>query len=194
MATRERRRPRFPDALGIGAVLVTNVGIFVAMQLASWFTLTGFALSNLGQRGVATAPIFNGALVLGGTLGAGFVVGRWPVTDHPIRRAALVVLFPAMVLLALVGVFPLPTALHGVVAIGFFFLMTLGVFLWGAGDYAAGRPARGAVFLVGAVTHLVAWAWWLLLPWLPRGIAIPELVGSTLLSVWAVWIAVDGRA
>jgi glucose-1-phosphate thymidylyltransferase len=40
--------------------------------------------------------------------------------------------------MALTGAFPLPDPLHFAVAPLFFLLLTLGLFVWGAGDYAAG--------------------------------------------------------
>lgn len=178
-------------ALGPLAVIVSLGGIGAAINLAPWFSLTDYALSDLGARGEPTAPVFNLALILSGTLGAGFVTHLWSRTDHPVRAAALPLLLLSQVFLALTGAFPLPMGLHGVVAPLFFLLMTVGVLVWGVGDVAAGHVGRGTVLVLLPVLHVVSWLWWFLLPWFPRGIALPELVGSATLSVWALWVSAD---
>ncbi|WP_459194889.1 DUF998 domain-containing protein [Halosimplex sp. J119] len=184
-------RSLVPPSVGIVAVIVAFGGVVFAMAAAPWFSPFYYALSDLGARGVATAPIFNGALLVGGALGLGFVASVLASVDHPIRAAGALFGLLAMGFMALVGVFALPHPLHGVVAIPFFVCLTLGVFLWGAGDYAAGRPVRGLVLVLAGVLHVVAWVWWALFPWFPPGIAIPELVGSLAFACWGGWLAVD---
>jgi len=178
-------------AFGVAAIGVTFGGIVAAIALAPWFSLTGNALSDLGEIGRSTAPLFNLSLLAGGALGSAFVVTIWPDTDDPHRRGALVVLFVAMVCMALVGAFPLPTAPHGLVAISFFLTMTVGVLVWGLADMDGGRPARGGVLVVGVALHVVSWLWWGLFGWPGEGIAVPELVGSATLATWALWVATE---
>ena len=182
---------RIPASLGVGAVAVTLGGIFVAAALTPWFSVFGNALSHLGARGQVAAPIFNGSLVLGGILGAGFVAGLWELTTEPLRKAGLFFALLAVVCMAFVGRFPIPSGLHFVFAVLFFFFLTVAVFLWGGGDYADGRHERGLALILGATVHLVVWVWWILFPWLPRGIAIPELVGSFVLAIWVIWVSLD---
>ncbi|MFC7142198.1 DUF998 domain-containing protein [Halosimplex aquaticum] len=182
---------RVPPSLGLAAVAVSFGGVVFAMFAAPWFSPFVHALSDLGARGAATAPIFNGALLVGGALGVGFVVSVLADVDHPIHAAGAMFGLLAMAFMALVGVFPLPHPMHGVVAIPFFVCLTLAVLLWGAGDYAAGRTVRGLVLVLAGVLHVVSWAWWILYPWFPPGIAIPELVGSVAFALWGGWIAVD---
>jgi len=184
-------RERVAPSLGLAAVAISFGGVVYAMVAAPWFSPLFYALSDLGARGELTAPIFNGALAVGGALGAGFVVAVLAEVDNPIRAAGGLFALLAMVFMALVGVFPLPHPLHGVVAIPFFITLTLAVFLWGGGDYAAGRPVRGLVLVLLGVLHLVSWVWWLVFPWFPPGIAIPEIVGSAAFAVWGGWIAVE---
>lgn len=191
MAARSARTsPLFPS-LGLLSALVGFGGVLAAMALAPWFSLSDHALSLLGHRDAGTAPVFNAALLLGGAFGAGFVAAVSTLVEHPIRKAALVVLFLATAFMALVGVFPLPDPLHAFAAIPFFAFLTLGIALWGAGDYAAGRTARGLLFVVAALAHVAAWSFWATLDWFPPGIAIPELVGSLGLVIWTVWLSVD---
>lgn len=193
MSTRETPASfgRLTAGLGVASVLVSLGGIFLAAAFAPWFSPFRHALSFLGIAGFAVAPVFNGALLVGGALGAGFVVAVWTATGNPIHRAALVVLLLAMVFMALVGVFPLPAAMHGVVAAGFFVFMTFGIVVWGAGDFTAGRPARGGALLVASALHVVSWLWWALFGWPGPGVAVPELVGAVSLGVWALWLSAD---
>ncbi|WP_436931329.1 DUF998 domain-containing protein [Halosimplex halobium] len=189
MADYDPLRPLVPPAVGLAAVVVAFGGVVYAMAAAPWFSPLYYALSDLGARGVPTAPIFNGALLVGGALGAGFVVAVLADTDHPVRRAGGIFALLAMLFMAFVGVFPLPHPLHGVVAVPFFLFLTLAVFLWGGGDYAAGRELRGLVLVLLGVLHVVSWAWWALFPWFPPGIAIPELFGAAAFAVWGAWLA-----
>lgn len=182
---------RLAAALGVGAVAVAFGGIFAAMALSPRFTVTGNALSDLGEVGTSTSPIFNLALMLGGALGCAFAVVLWPTVTDPGRSGALVVLWFAMVFMALTGAFPLPTAPHGVVAVLFFLLMTVGVFAWGVADFRLGRTIRGSVLVVASALHVVAWFWWAVYDWPGEGIAVPELVGAATLGIWAVWLSVD---
>jgi len=185
------RRRRLEASLGFTAVVVTFGGIFVAVALSPWFSPFLHALSDLGHVEAATAPVFNGALLVGGGLGAGFVALIWDDADNAVQRAGLVFLLPALVFLGLVGAFPLPAVLHGLVAVPFFFFMTVGVFVWGGGDFAAGRPVRGGTLVVGGTLHVVSWVWWAFLGWPGPGVAVPELVGAATLGVWALWVSYD---
>ena len=191
-------RKRVLAGLGVAAIVVSLGGIFVAAALAPRFSPFLNALSDLGSAGTPTAPIFNGALLVGGALGTGFVVAVWAETENPIHAGGLLLLLLAMVSMALVGVFPLPSAMHFVVAPAFFLFTTLGVFVFAAGDFVGtggfrrgGHPARGGTLLVLVATHVASWVWWGLLGWAGPGIAVPELVGSATLAVWALWAAAD---
>jgi len=191
MAEYDPALQRVPPSVGLAAIVVAFGGVVYAMFAAPWFSPLYYALSDLGARGVVTAPIFNGALMVGGALGVGFVAAVLTDTDNPIRQAGGIFGLLAMLFMALVGVFPIPSPVHGLVAVPFFVFLTLAVFLWGAGDYAAGRPLRGLTLVLLGVLHVVSWVWWLLFPWFPPGIAIPELFGSVAFAVWGGWLAVD---
>ena len=187
-------RRRLFAGLGVTSTVLTLGGIFVAAALAPWFSVFRNALSDLGAAGVATAPVFNGALLLGGALGSGFVVGAWAETENPVHAGGAFALLLAMVFMTLVGVFPIPSPLHPVVAVAFFVFATLGVFVWGAGDFvtgADGSRVRGATLVVAAVVHVASWFWWLLYGWGAPGIALPELAGSGMLALWALWVSAD---
>jgi len=94
----------------------------------------------------------------GGALGAGFVTAVWAETDQPVHRGGLFVLLIAMVCMALVGVFPTPSPLHFVAALSFFVFMTLGVGIFGAGDFAAALGDFGSCDYAQANRYLMAYA------------------------------------
>lgn len=182
----------FAAGLGYAAVTVGFGGVLAAVFLAPpWFSVFTGALSVLGIRGLGTAPLFNGSLIAGGALGSGFVAYLWAATDRPFHLAAVPFLFLATVSMSLAGVFPIPAGLHFAVSAAFFVFLSLGVLLWGLGDYAAGHGGRAATFLVLPAVHVVTWLWWLVVPWFPPGIALPELAGVAVLVVWALWVSAD---
>jgi hypothetical membrane protein len=95
------------------------------------------------------------------------------------------VLAVALVAMALVGVFPLPHAAHGPVAVAFFVLFTYGLVVHGTGDVLAGAVGRGLVSIWLGIAHPTAWLLGLLGD--ADGVAIPEFVGAGLLAGW-VWL------
>ncbi len=157
---------RLAGVAGPAAVVVSGAGVFGSAVLASWilgswFSWAGNALSHLGAVGRATAPLFNGSLVAAGLLG-------------------VVVLAASFGSSGLVGVFSLPHSLHGPVALAYFILLTLGLFVHGTGDVLAGHPYRGLRSIWFGVAHV---AGWVLLGFVPfEGIALSELVGAV--GVW----------
>lgn len=185
------RRRRLQASLGLGAVAVSFSGIFLAAALSPTFSLFGSALSDLGTVGTPTAPLFNGAVLVAGALGAGFVASVWDDTEDPVRRGGLVLLLPAMLNLSLVGVFPIPNPFHFLVSILFFFFLTLGVFVWGAGDFAVDRRERGGALVVASTLHVAGWVWRFAFGWAGPGVAVPELVGAATLALWALWLSYD---
>jgi hypothetical membrane protein len=179
---------------GLAAVVASFGGIGTAMALAPEFSILTHALSDLGRRGALSAPFFNIGLMLAGLLGAWFVARAYPVYQDPVRRGALAVLAVSLLFMGLVGVFPLPMAPHGYVAITYFVSMTVGLALFGLGDLLADRPYRGLVVGIGALAHTCSWGYWILYPWFPEGIAIPELVGAFALAAWTVLVTREVRA
>jgi len=181
------RLGRLLTLAGPAAVAVSFVAVFGSVALASWvvggwFTWTGNALSHLGERGRAVAPLFNGGLVVAGLLGTGYAVGVYRAGTNAVHRLGAAMLAVGLVNSALVGVFALPHPLHGPVALAYFVLLTLGLFAHGSGDALAGRPRRGVLTTWLAVAHV---AGWVLLSFVPfDGIALPELVGVVGLWAW----------
>lgn len=182
MATAQFRRLAL--YAGPAAVGIALAGIVASTLLAPWFSWTGNALSDLGARGEATAPLFNWSLIVAGVLGLPFAWRVWRAAETLLRRVGVLVLGASLVSLALVGVFPLPTEPHGPVAVAFFLLFTYGLFLHGSGDVLAGYTRRGLVAIWLGVAHPTAWLLSLVAGL--DGIAIPEFAGALVFAAWVL--------
>jgi len=166
------------------AILVAAIGILAASVLAPWFSWTGNALSDLGARGVATAPLFNGTLIIAGFLGIPFAGWLVRVQRDRIRRAAAVVFGLSMPTLALIGVFALPSPLHGPVALAYFLLFTLAILVDGLGALRTGEARDGWLSIGLGTAHVAGWIVWGVSG--HEGIALPEAVGTVAVGIWVL--------
>jgi hypothetical membrane protein len=92
--------------------------------------------------------------------------------------------------MGLVGVFPQDTAPHFPVAVGFYLLLSVALWVYGAGNLLAGERRRGALTVLLGVANIGAWVAWGLTGDVTRpGLAIPEIVGAVILAGWALWTA-----
>lgn len=180
-----------PAALVVSALAVFGSVVLASWVVADWFTWTGHALSHLGEAGRATAPLFNYGLIVAGLLGVAFAGWVWTAAENRWHRLAALLLGLGLLNSSLVGVYPLPHALHTPVALAYFVLFTLGLFAHGSGDAIAGRPRRGVRSIWYGIAHVAAWV---LLAFVPfSGIALPELVGLLALYAWTLQLYVDAR-
>jgi hypothetical membrane protein len=193
------------------APVVAFGGILLATLLAPWFSWPGDALSDLGVAATSSvALLFNGALVAGGLLALPYAGALWADAEDeddadggtdPGRLAArgVAVLFGlSAVLMALVGVFPIPAELvlagtvvepHGPVAVGFYLGLTATLAVDGL--RRLGERAGQASLALAAV-HVGSWLVWAAGVRPGPGLAIPEAVGAAALSVW-VWALSPSR-
>ncbi|WP_340099820.1 DUF998 domain-containing protein [Salinibaculum salinum] len=181
---------------GVAAVVLTMVAILVATVLSPAFSWTGNALSNLGVTETAagtglTVVLFNGGLILGGLLGLGFAVALARAAVSLAGRATALSFGLAVVFMALVGVFPQNTTPHFPVALGFYLLVSVTLWLDGLTALGQGWRQRGLVAVTFGTANLAGWlVWGLTGPPTRAGLAIPELWGALLFSVWTGWISV----
>lgn len=171
---------------GLAGVLAGFGGITVAVLLAPWFSWTANALSHLGDPVRASAPFFNGGLVLAGVLGVAFGLRVFQQAVHPVQRVGVAVVTVALANMGLVGIFDVTHDLHGPVAMVFFLGITYGWFVHGSGLALSGdvRGGLGVVWL--GIVHVTGWLVWAAVG--IEGIALPETVGALLLAVW-IWDA-----
>ncbi len=180
---------------GLAAPLVAWGGIVGAALAMEGFSPTANALSDLGVAGPLPAALFNGGLILAGLLSLAFTPALWAVSRTHLHRIRVVVFAMDAVCLSLVGVFPSGTPQHTPVAMGFYLLLTLVLWVDGAGDAFLGR-FRAALLSVGlGAANVLAWVGWAATGKVFRpGLAIPETVGALALGIWTLWRAREALA
>lgn len=169
---------------GIASSLVGFASTLLATVLSPTFSWTGSALSDLGAADAATPWLFNGGLVVAGVVALPFAWVLFATARHVLERVGAVGFAGSVVGLALVGLFPIGTALHTPVAVAYFLLFTVAMWLHGSGAALAGDVRRGLVSIWLGIGHLLAWLGWAASG--IEGIAIPEIVGSAILLAWIV--------
>ncbi|MFB6308802.1 MAG: DUF998 domain-containing protein [Haloarculaceae archaeon] len=180
---------------GALAPVVAFSGIVAAIAVSPSFSLTRDPLSNLGAVADPAATgltrtLFNGGLIVAGLLGVVFCYALWAARENLIETAGVVVFGATMAAMAGVGVFPQGTELHFWVAVRFYLLLSVSLWVYGAGNYQAGHERRGVLTLALGVLNLLTWVAWATTGSLTRpGLAIPETVGALVLAVWALWTA-----
>lgn len=167
---------------GPATIVVSAVGILSATLLAPSFSWAGNALSDLGAAGASTAPLFNGTLILAGLLGLPFAFRLVVARSGWVRWLGALLFGASSLLLALIGVFPLPSPYHAAVAVPFFLLFTIALALDGVGAIRGGRGIDGALSFSLAGIHVVGWLVWSQSGL--AGVAIPEMIGSVALWIW----------
>jgi len=150
------------------------------------FRWTGSALSDLGAVGAANPWLFNYGLLASALVTLPFVWPVWAAADHPVERLGAVAFALSVVLLGLVGVFPIDTALHGPVSAAYFTLLTVTLWVHGSGWVLAGLPGRGLIAIWLGIGHVLFWIGWVATG--PGGIAVPELVGSLAFYAWILLV------
>lgn len=166
------------------SIAISAVGIPVATLLAPWFFWTDNALSDLGAAGAETALLFNGTLVVTGLLGIPFALLVYRRRTSLWGRLGTLLFALSMPLLALVGVFALPSPYHAPVAIGFFMAFTLGILVDGIGAYRTGDDTDGILSMALASAHVLGWIAWSVVGL--EGVALPEMVGTVVIWIWVL--------
>lgn len=176
------------------AVAIAAVGISGAIFASPAFSVTGNALSDLGQPGAAAATgltrlLFNGGLVLSGLVGLAFV-GVLTRGAALLERLAAVPLAVALLGMIGVGLFPAGEPLHFPAAVTLYLGSMAGMALYGAGAALTGARRRGAATVALVVVHVGVWWWWATGGAVTRGgLAVPEILGAAIFGAWVVWTA-----
>lgn len=167
---------------GIASSVVGFATTLAATAHSPGFSWTANALSDLGAPDAATPWLFNGGLIVAGVIALPFA---WVLVDtarHVLERVGAASFGGSVVGLALVGTYPIGTALHTPVAIAYFLLFTVAMWLHGSGAALAGDVRRGLIAIWLGIGHLLVWLAWAASG--IEGIAIPEIVGSAILLAW----------
>jgi hypothetical membrane protein len=182
---------------GVLAPVLTLGAIFAATLLSPSFSWTANALSNLGGKYAAVATpttrlLFNNGLVLGGLVGLGFGPALLAARRNVVELLGTGLFGLTLGAMALIGVFPQHLDPHFTVAVGFYTLLSLAFWGYGAGNWLAGARRRGLLTVGAGVLNLSTWVvWGLTGPFTRPGLALPEIVGATAFGVWAVATARD---
>ena len=150
------------------------------------FRWTASALSDLGAAGAATPWLFNYGLVASALVTLPFVWPVWATAANSVERLGALAFALSVVLLGLVGVFPIDTPLHGPVSVAYFTLLTVTLWVHGSGWVLAGLARRGLIVIWLGIGHVLVWIGWVAVG--PRGIAVPELVGSIVFYAWILLV------
>lgn len=183
------RADRLAAWAGVLSPAVALGAIAAAVLVADGFSPTADALSDLGRVGRASAPLFNYGLVAAGLLAVPFGLPLVRASRHPLGTLGVGAFGVAALSLAGVGAFPLPTAPHAAVAVGFYLSFTVAFWLYGTGEVLAGAVRRGLATVWLGIVHVltwVGWAAWAAVGGAAPGLAIPETVGALLLVGWMV--------
>jgi len=165
-----------------------SLPVLVAFCMYQGFSFWDGSLSDLGMG--ATAPLFNGGLVVGGILSIVFYGALW-VKDWKgmgLPRKAGAVLQPLSLGFMLnVGIFTESFGrFHFYLAVAFFVLLTVGTFLLGL-SMVRDPEVRFPGFVALVIVIIGAASWFI-----PRGdgLAIPEVISSLPYMVWMSAMAV----
>lgn len=180
---------------GVAAALVAAVGIAGAALASPAFSVTGNALSDLGQpdtpaaTGVTTL-LFNGGLVLAGLVGLPFAVTLRDESESRLGGVAGVALLMALLGMVGVGLFPAGQPLHVPSALSLYLASMVAMAVHGVAGALAGKRRRAVVTCSLVAVHVVGWWVWAAGgPVLRPGLAVPELLGAGVFAAWVVLTA-----
>lgn len=177
---------------GIAAVLIAAIGIAGAALASPAFSVTGNALSDLGQPDnpaatEVTTLLFNGGLVLAGLVGLPFAVTLRDESASRLGGVAVVAFVVALLGMVGVGLFPAGQPLHVPSALALYLASMVAMTVHGVADAADSHRRRAVVTLSLVVVHVGGWWVWAAGgPVLRPGLAVPELLGAGAFAVWVV--------
>lgn len=183
---------RAERAAGVLAPVVALGAIFLATLLSPTFTWTGDPLSFLGSEGQPTRSLFNYGLIAGGLLSLPFAHHLVTTARTGLQRVGGALFAFTGVAMGLVGVFPMGTDPHFPVAVTFYLLLSLTLWIHGVGTVRASRERRwvGAAAVALGTLNVVTWVVYVaVFAGGGLSLAIPETVGALALGVWTAGTA-----
>jgi hypothetical membrane protein len=170
---------------GLLAPVITLGAIAIATILSPTFVWTESALSDLGARGVPTARLFNGGLIIGSITALPFGVLVFMSTHNRVEQAGAVLFGLTAVALAAIGVFPTGTPQHLPAAVSFYLLLSFSLWTYGIGNVVAGKRWLGVLTVCLGILNIAAWVVWAIaFQAVIPGLALPESVGAIILGAW----------
>ncbi len=174
------RFTRFAGLCGILTPILTLTLIFVSVAVSPWFDWHNNALSDMGVS--STAPLFNGALLIGGALYLVFVIGllRWWNVSSLLLKIAAFFLLAGAVGLFFVGVFTEDAGrIHYVVAVTYFIATPVAYVLLGSDLLKRGDRVPGTLSIAAGLAAL------LMILFVPhKRWAVPEILAAVVIGAW----------
>ena len=174
---------RFARLAGLGGMLTpifTLTLIFVSIALSPWFSWHDNALSDMGVN--AVAPLFNGALLIGGSLYFVFVIGflRWRGLRSTLAQLAAVAMISGGLGLCLIGIFTEHAGrIHYYVSATYFLATPLAYALFGTDWIQQGNRLMGWLSIAAGITAF------LMIAAVPhKRIAVPEILAALTMGMW----------
>lgn len=182
--------------IALAGVLISLGTILLATVISPSFRWQTHALSNLGVTSTdpgtpETVLLFNGGLVAGGLVGATFCAFGYRQFERRWNRRVAAIAGTALLLMGLIGVFPQDTSPHFPIAITFFLLVSVTMWVDGLVNLRTGNRRVGGLLFAGGTANFLAWIGWITLKSNPLdGVAIPEMFGALLFGAWLSVFAV----
>ncbi len=183
----KRRYVRASGWIGVLNPLIVSTLVLSAISISPWFSWTENALSDLGVSGSA-APLFNTALIVGGTLLIIFAIGLWKILQGRLTQIGILLLLLDGTALSAIGIFPETAGqIHFYVSLAFFMLLTLSILFLGLAHIL--EIHNTILGILGVLLSLLSISIWFF-PW--QGIAIPEAAAYLSGATW--WIMISSRS
>jgi len=171
---------RFASYIALSLPVICIVGLAMVVHANPWFSFTDNALSDMGSLKNPDRWLFNGFVMFFA------VVAMIPAVVA--FRHGLSYLMPfALVFLFLVGVFPEETPYHTPSAVLFYVLALTDIALVGL-KLGRKNPLNYVWSLLSVLVFLTML--YLIRTRIFKGLAIPELVGASLILAWFVYLGV----
>jgi hypothetical membrane protein len=174
---------RFTRLAGLAGILtpvLTLTLIFVSIALSPWFSWHDNALSDMGVNTVA--PLFNGALLIGGLVYFIFAIGflRWHGLRSRLAKLAAVAMIIGAIGLCLIGVFTENAGrIHYYVSATYFLATPLAYELFGVDWLRHGAKLMGWLTIAAGITAF------LMITMVPhKRIAVPEILAALTMGMW----------
>ncbi|GAB6134815.1 DUF998 domain-containing protein [Thermococcus prieurii] len=169
---------RFASYVALSLPIIFIVGLAIVIHANPWFSFTNNALSDMGSLKNPNRWLFNGFLML-------FAVVAMVPSVVAFKHGFSYLMPLALVFLFLVGVFPEELPYHTPSAILFYVLALADIAL--VGIKLGRKTPINYVWSVLAVVVFLTMLY-LIRARVFKGLAIPELIGASLILAWFVYI------
>jgi len=172
---------------GIITPLIAFACIIAATALASSFSWTDNALSDLGVMPEPTATLFNTSLIISGILTILFATGLYlSFEKSALGRFGAMIFSLCAVALTSIGVFTENMRpMHVYASVAFFALFPVSMFVFATSFFLLAKPKKTVFTLAVALFAVLVWVLEFAIRYVP-GVAIPETLSALAASLWAV--------